>query len=126
MSAGMTLGAIIKQARTLAGATQRQVADWLGVTPSAVSQWESDETRPDQRRLFALATRLQIHVDEMLEAAAASASKPAKHEDLLAALKQAAHDFADISFSAPAPYADMALKGEQAVRAAIAKARKAT
>jgi transcriptional regulator with XRE-family HTH domain len=42
-----TLGAKMRSARLLAKKTQDQVADQLGITKGAVSQWENDLTVPE-------------------------------------------------------------------------------
>lgn len=45
-------GALIKRAREEAGMTQVQLADWLGTSQAAVSQWESGRSPlPDDRRV---------------------------------------------------------------------------
>ena len=43
----MTLGERIAQARKLAGLSQEQLGDRLGVSRQAVSKWESGQTNPD-------------------------------------------------------------------------------
>ena len=57
----MTLGARIRQARQTAGLSQAELADTLGITRSACSQWESDQgTGPRRARLEALAEALGV------------------------------------------------------------------
>ena len=43
----MTIGSRIKQIRQEQNITQEQLADSLGITSKAVSQWECDRTAPD-------------------------------------------------------------------------------
>ncbi|MGN0255819.1 MAG: helix-turn-helix domain-containing protein, partial [Chordicoccus sp.] len=45
---------------------QKELADQLGVTPSAICKWESDSTCPDITLLLPLARALGITVDELL------------------------------------------------------------
>lgn len=96
------------------GYSQTGLANTLRRSPASISRMLKGER--------------QIKASEvsLIERYLGQSIRPSESDDaiLLAALKQAAHDFADIQFSAPAPFADMALKGEKAVRAAIAKARK--
>ena len=43
----MTIGATIKHLRQGQEMTQEQLAEALGITSRAVSQWENDRTAPD-------------------------------------------------------------------------------
>lgn len=57
----MTLGARIRQARQAAGLSQAELADILGITRSACSQWEADKgTGPRRARLETLAEALGV------------------------------------------------------------------
>ena len=51
----MTIGMTIRQLRQEQDITQEQLADALGITSLAVSQWECDRTAPDISQLPALA-----------------------------------------------------------------------
>ena len=51
----MTIGTTIRQLRQEQDITQEQLADALGITSRAVSQWETDRTAPDISQLPALA-----------------------------------------------------------------------
>lgn len=57
----MALAARIRRARRIAGISQQALADKLGVTRSAVSNWESDSgVRPATDRLTVLASALHV------------------------------------------------------------------
>ena len=57
----MALAARIRRARRIAGMSQQALADKLGVTRSAVSNWESDSgVRPATDRLAVLARTLHV------------------------------------------------------------------
>jgi transcriptional regulator with XRE-family HTH domain len=59
-------GDLLRDARERKDLTQQQVADALGVTRSAVNQWESGETRPKGQRLADLARILSLDGDAVL------------------------------------------------------------
>ena len=57
----MGLAARIRRARRIAGISQQALADTLGVTRSAVSNWESDSgVRPATNRLAVMARALHV------------------------------------------------------------------
>ena len=62
----MTIGATIKQLRQEQDITQEQLADALGITSRAVSQWETDRTAPDISQLPALANFFDVTTDRLL------------------------------------------------------------
>ena len=62
----MKFGALIRARRKVLHMQQKELADQLGVTPSAICKWESDSTYPDITLLLPLARALGITVDEML------------------------------------------------------------
>ena len=43
----MSIGSTIKRLRRQRNITQEQLAEYLGITSRAVSQWECDRTAPD-------------------------------------------------------------------------------
>lgn len=49
-----TFGMALRHERETAGITQRALADLLGVTPAAVSQWENDGAEPDRAAVFGI------------------------------------------------------------------------
>lgn len=57
------VGRRVKAARAKAGLTQRELAERIGVTPSAVAQWELGSSDPGMRLLAALATVLEVSCD---------------------------------------------------------------
>lgn len=61
-----TLGARIAQYRRRANMTQEQLAEYMEVSPQAVSKWENDLTCPDITALPRLAGLFQISVDTLL------------------------------------------------------------
>lgn len=62
-----TIGQRLAEARRHAGIKQRQVAEHLGITSQAVSQWEAGHTRPDSNRLARLARFFGIRLEWLLE-----------------------------------------------------------
>ena len=55
----------IRELLELAGITQQQVADSMGVLQSAVSNWESEVALPRARQLPLLARVLGCSIDEL-------------------------------------------------------------
>lgn len=62
----MGLGENMKAAREAAKKTQQQVADELGVTKGAVSQWENDGTVPELEFFKAFCVFTKASADEVL------------------------------------------------------------
>lgn len=62
----MNIGAIIKEKRQKKDLTQEQLAEYLNVSVSAVSQWESGKTTPDFSMLVPLANFFDVSLDELL------------------------------------------------------------
>ena len=56
----------IKLLREAQGLTQKDVADRLGVYPSAVTRWESGEKRPDLVNLVKLADMFDVSLDYLM------------------------------------------------------------
>lgn len=61
-----TIGKRIREKRELAGLTQDQVAEYLGVAKSAVSGWERDSAQPAFKRLDALSRKLNTSVEYLI------------------------------------------------------------
>lgn len=57
----------MRQIREKIGLSQVQLANRLGVTQGAVSQWESGFSFPNARKLSELAAVLNCTVDELLK-----------------------------------------------------------
>lgn len=53
---------LIRDARLRRGLTATEVAEQLGVSPSAVSLWESDRVRPRDENLTALCKVLKLPI----------------------------------------------------------------
>jgi transcriptional regulator with XRE-family HTH domain len=58
----MSIGERIRISRKAKGLSQRHVATLFGITPGAVSQWESDETVPNVERLGVLGQILNVEI----------------------------------------------------------------
>jgi transcriptional regulator with XRE-family HTH domain len=58
----MSIGERIRLARKTRELSQRNIAALVGITPGAVSQWESDETVPNVERLSVLAKVLGVEI----------------------------------------------------------------
>ena len=63
----MTLGSRISEARDRAGKTQQEVADHFDISREAVSQWESDDTKPRSAKLSELMRYLGVHPAWLLD-----------------------------------------------------------
>ena len=62
----MNIGSVIKAKRREKDLTQEQLAEYLNVSVSAVSQWESGKTVPDVSLIVTLADFFDITTDELL------------------------------------------------------------
>ncbi len=62
----MSIGTNIKRIRREKGITQEKLADLLGLTPSAISQWETDRVLPDITQLPLLCNIFDVTADEIL------------------------------------------------------------
>ena len=62
----MSIGTNIKRIRREKGITQEKLAELLGLTPSAVSQWETDRVLPDITQLPMLCSIFDVTSDEIL------------------------------------------------------------
>lgn len=65
----MNIGIKIKKFRHQKDLTQEQLAEYLNVSVSAVSQWESGKTVPDVSTLLALANFFDVTLDELFDRA---------------------------------------------------------
>ena len=62
----LSLGNKIRKSRDLAGLTQEQLAESIGVTRSAIAQYESGEKEPTVHRLADMAIALGVSADYLL------------------------------------------------------------
>ena len=62
----MNFGKTILELRKARNLTQEELASQLGVTPTAVSKWENNNTLPDILMLCALADCFEVTADELL------------------------------------------------------------
>ena len=62
----MSIGSTIKHLRREKNITQEQLAEYLGITSRAVSQWECDRTAPDISQLPALCHIFHVSSDTLL------------------------------------------------------------
>ena len=63
----MSIGTTIKKLRRDRNITQEQLAEMLGVSTNAVSQWECDKTAPDISHIPILANIFEVSADILLE-----------------------------------------------------------
>ena len=63
----LKLGSTIKNLRLHNRFTQEQMATYLGVTPQAISRWESETCYPDIELLPAIAAFFSVSTDFLLE-----------------------------------------------------------
>lgn len=66
--AGESLGFRIRRLRIASGLTQAQLGDLIGISSTAVGNWESREFHPRGRYVAKLAEALGIDVSELLDA----------------------------------------------------------
>lgn len=62
----MSIGSTIKRLRREKDITQEQLAEYLGITSRAISQWECDRTSPDISQLPALCHIFDVSSDVLL------------------------------------------------------------
>lgn len=62
----MNIGTTIKKLRRAKDMTQETLAEYLGVSVSAVSQWEAEKTAPDLSLISPLCNLLEVTADELL------------------------------------------------------------
>ena len=74
----MSIGTTIKKLRRDKNITQEQLAELLGVSTNAVSQWECDKTAPDISHLPVLANVFEVSADVLLEIDIAQSTKQAE------------------------------------------------
>lgn len=60
------IGENIKRLRKRKGVTQEQIGEVLGISVTAVSKWERNETYPDITLLFPLAQYFGVTLDELM------------------------------------------------------------
>ncbi len=63
----MSIGSTIKKLRREHDMTQEQLAEYLGITANAISQWECEKTAPDISQLPVLAGLFSTTIDALLE-----------------------------------------------------------
>jgi len=63
------LGQRLARARNHANLKQKDVAERFGISSQAISQWESDRTRPDSQKLATLARMFNIRLEWLLDEA---------------------------------------------------------
>lgn len=63
----MSIGSTIKRLRREKGITQEALAEYLGITSRAISQWECEKTSPDISSLPALCHIFDVSADVLLE-----------------------------------------------------------
>ena len=59
------LGQFISKRRRMMDMTQEELANWIGVSKSAVAKWETEGGLPDRDNLGKLAEALNTSVDEL-------------------------------------------------------------
>ncbi len=62
----MQFGEQIKEARKALGLTQEQMANQLGISRQAVSNWENDRNLPDIEMLINMACTFHLSLDELI------------------------------------------------------------
>ena len=77
----MSIGSTIKRLRLEKGMTQEQLAEFLGLSTNAISQWECDKTAPDISNLPVLANIFEVSADILLGIDLAKNKKLAEIEE---------------------------------------------
>ena len=70
------VGQFIKERRKILGFTQNALAEYIGISPQAVSKWERGENMPDVGFFPDLAKFLEINIEDILQAGVGNAPKP--------------------------------------------------
>lgn len=86
----MSIGSTIKRLRREREITQEQLAEYLGISASAVSQWECDKSCPDITQLPILANIFDVTTDEILSV------NIRNNEERIKAISKAAKDKNDL------------------------------
>jgi transcriptional regulator with XRE-family HTH domain len=73
---GVSVGANVRRERERAGLSMRELARRLGVSASFLSQFELGQSRAAVSTLFAIATELNVSLDELLGHSVSSDRKP--------------------------------------------------
>ena len=79
----MSIGTTIKRLRRERNMTQEQLAELLGLSTNAVSQWECDKTAPDIANLPLLASIFEVSADVLLEIDIAQNKKQAEIKNFI-------------------------------------------
>ena len=80
----MSIGTTIKKLRRDRNITQEQLAELLGVSTNAVSQWECDKTAPDISHLPMLANIFEVSADVLLGIDIAKSKKQSEIKEFTA------------------------------------------
>lgn len=86
----MTIGSTIKQLRRKADMTQEELAEILGISASAISQWETDRVLPDVTQIPVLTEIFKVSADVILGIDRERSDE--KIKEILAAAEEAAHN----------------------------------
>jgi transcriptional regulator with XRE-family HTH domain len=76
------LGSRIRAERTRKGLTVRGLARDIGVSPSLISQIETDKSQPSVSTLYAITTALNITIEELFDQSDGAAEQPAVEEKI--------------------------------------------
>ena len=79
----MLIGSMIKKLRVERNMTQEQLAECLGVSTNAVSQWERDVTAPDISNIPILANIFEVSADILFGIDIAKSKKAAEIEKFI-------------------------------------------
>lgn len=75
------IGDRLREERTKAGISQRELARRLGLSPSLISQLESGQSKPSVGTLYAIVTELDISLDRLIRGEEFSPSDPTASPD---------------------------------------------
>jgi transcriptional regulator with XRE-family HTH domain len=70
------IGERIRQERTRKGVSARELARQVGVSPSLISQIETDKSNPSVSTLYAITTALGVSVEELFDSRSAGRAEP--------------------------------------------------
>ena len=62
-----SFGENLKYERKIAGLTQQQLADKMGIKQQQLSQWERDEIEPAVSSIVAIAKALDVSFDDLFD-----------------------------------------------------------
>lgn len=84
----MDIATVIRDARRKAKLSQRALADKMGLSPSAIGQWETDATKPSIFNRVDLASLLSIPLAQLLPEASSGGEISSRNPETIILVRQ--------------------------------------